>query len=100
MGLPALELGEGTTQKSLRTWRLMNLEAAHFYYVQPFVWTGVDTIWGRVGYYSTQSNSTGDILVFFNKGVDPSYSTGSSPDIVSGGSNIENAIITKINQAQ
>ena len=96
----ALELGQGVSYKTTAGLILPNLQAASFYYVQPFVWTGVDTLWGELGYYSTQSQSTGEIKVFFNQGIDPSYSIGSSPDIVSGGSNIENAIITKINQAQ
>lgn len=97
---PALELGKGAISKSTTGLTLANLQAASFYYVQPYIWTGVDTLWGTLGYYSTQSLSTGEIKVFFNQGIDPSYSTGGSPDIVSGGSNIENAIITKINQAQ
>lgn len=94
-----LELGAIPATKSASL-TLSNLQPAHFYYVQPFVWTGTDTIWGALDYHSTQSQSTGVIKVFFNQGIDPSYSTGSSPDIVSGGSNIENAIITKINQAK
>lgn len=97
---PSLEFGIGTTYESLSTFTINGLEAAHFYYVRPFVWTGRDTIWGEMGYYSTQSQSTGEIQVLFNQGIDSSYSTGSIPNIVSGGGNIENAIIARINQAQ
>ncbi|MFK7799932.1 MAG: phospholipase D-like domain-containing protein [Aureispira sp.] len=97
---PALELGLGTSHKSNASLTLSNLQPAHFYYVQPFVWTGTDTIWGSRGYYSTQSQSTGEIQILFNQGIDTRYSTGGSPMIAFGGSNVENAIITKINQAQ
>jgi phosphatidylserine/phosphatidylglycerophosphate/cardiolipin synthase-like enzyme len=101
----ALEMGAlpaftNTKQANNLLTTLQGLEAAHFYYVQPFVVVATDTIWGQQDYFSTQSNSTGVIEVYFNQGIDPSYSTGSSPDIITGGSNIENAIITKINNAQ
>ena len=95
-----LELGVSAHSKSNVSLLLSNLQPAQFYYVQPFVWTGTDTVWGRVGYYSTQSQSTGEIQILFNQGIDTRYSTGGSPVIAFGGSNIENAIITKINQAQ
>lgn len=78
---------------------LSNLQPATFYYARPFVINGSDTLYGTTGYYSTQSNSTGVIQVMFNQGIDPLYSNGSVPYILSGGSNIENEIITKINQA-
>jgi phosphatidylserine/phosphatidylglycerophosphate/cardiolipin synthase-like enzyme len=78
---------------------LTNLQAATFYYARPFVANGVDTVWGTMAYYSTQSNSTGVIKVMFNQGIDPLYSNGSVPYINSGGSNIENEIISRINQA-
>jgi phosphatidylserine/phosphatidylglycerophosphate/cardiolipin synthase-like enzyme len=97
---PALELGLGVNSKSNNSLTLSNLQPAQFYYVQPFVWTGRDTVWGSKGYYSTQSQSTGEIQILFNQGIDTQYSTGGSPVIAFGGSNIENAIITKINQAQ
>ncbi|WP_052597591.1 phospholipase D-like domain-containing protein [Aureispira sp. CCB-QB1] len=100
---PNLEIGvqEASPTKNASNYQvtLHHLQAATFYYVRPFVTNGTDTIWGATGYYSTQSNSTGVIHVMFNQGIDPLYSNGSIPYINSGGSNIENEIISRINQA-
>lgn len=99
---PSLEIGiqiasaKGVLERQVS---LTNLQAATFYYARPFVANGVDTVWGTMAYYSTQSNSTGVIQVMFNQGIDPLYSNASVPHISSGGSNIENEIINKINQA-
>lgn len=99
---PNLEMGfqqssekGGTTHQVL----LQNLQAATFYYARPFIAKGVDTLWGTLAYYSTQSSSTGVIHVLFNQGIDPLYSNGSTPYISTGGSAIESEIISKINQA-
>ncbi|CAA6817172.1 MAG: Phospholipase D/Transphosphatidylase [uncultured Aureispira sp.] len=97
-----LEIGIQSTRKKgvlKHEVQLNNLEAATFYYVRPFMANGVDTLWGTLGYYSTQSNSTGEIRVLFNQGIDPLYSNGSVPYISTGGGNIENEIIRMINQA-
>lgn len=99
---PSLELGlqqQTTKSQHQHQLTLTQLQAAHFYYAQPLLIQEQDTLYGTVGYYSTQSNSTGVIRVLFNQGVDPSYSTGSSPYISSGPSTIENEIISMINQA-
>lgn len=76
------------------------LEAATFYYAQPLAVVNGDTLRGPVGYYSTRSRSTGTIKILFNQGIDPTYSTGATPHITTGGANIQNAIIQQIDQAQ
>lgn len=99
---PNLELGiQAANTKGILEHQvnLNNLQAATFYYARPFIANGVDTLWGALGYYSTQSNSTGVIHVMFNQGIDPLYSNGSVPYINTGGNNIENEIINRINQA-
>jgi hypothetical protein len=99
---PNLEIGiqQGNTKSGARHQvNLYHLQAANFYYARPFMANGVDTLWGALGYYSTQSNSTGVIKVMFNQGIDPLYSNGSVPHINTGGGNIENEIISMINQA-
>lgn len=99
---PNLEIGiQKESRKGLLGHQvsLTNLQATTFYYACPFIANGVDTLWGALGYYSTQSNSTGVIKVMFNQGIDPLYSNGSVPHITTGGGNIENEIISMINQA-
>ena len=99
---PSLELGlQQQTIKSQQQHQitLTQLEAAHFYYAQPLLIQEQDTLYGTMGYYSTQSNSSGVIRVLFNQGIDPTYSTGVTPYISSGPSTIENEIISMINQA-
>ena len=99
---PNLELGIQTARgKGLleHQVQLSHLQAATFYYARPFVANGIDTVWGALGFYSTESNSTGVIRVLFNQGIDPLYSNGSVPYVNIGGNNIENEIISIINQA-
>jgi hypothetical protein len=78
---------------------LQNLQPATFYYAQTLLINGIDTLAGPINYYTTQSNSTGTIRVMFNQGIDPVYSTGSSPYILTDGANIQSEIISMINQA-
>lgn len=99
---PLLELDwQQATTKSHQQHQiqLSNLQPATFYYAQPLLINGSDTVRGAVGYYSTQSSSTGVIRVMFNQGIDPLYSDGGVPHISTGGANIENEIISMINQA-
>lgn len=99
---PSLELGiQSNFQKSnsIYTVTLQNLQPAHFYYARPLLINGIDTLRGSIGYYSTQSSSTGVIRIMFNKGVDSIYSTGTSPYISTGGTAIENELISMINAA-
>lgn len=79
--------------------KVINLAPAQFYYARPLLVVEQDSIWGPLGYYSTQSTSTGEIRISFNQGVDASYSNGASPYIGFGGNNIESNLITMINQA-
>jgi phosphatidylserine/phosphatidylglycerophosphate/cardiolipin synthase-like enzyme len=99
---PDLEIGiQQANAKNLTAHQVTipNLQATTFYYARPFMANGVDTLWGTLGYYSTQSNSTGVIEIMFNQGIDPLYSNGSVPYIATGGGNIESEIISRINQA-
>ncbi|BDS13326.1 phospholipase D-like domain-containing protein [Aureispira anguillae] len=99
---PDLELGiqlEMPKNNQEHQVRLNNLKPATFYYARPLLINEQDTVWGATACYTTQSNSTGVIRVMFNQGIDPLYSNGNSPHIVSGGANIENEIIAMINQA-
>ncbi len=109
-GTPAIQYGltnklELGLQKGIRIdnfnhfLKLTNLKPCTFYFARPLLINGKDTLFGKTGYYSTQSNSTGIINVMFNQGVDATYSSGTTPYISSGGSNIENEIISMINQA-
>jgi len=97
-----LELGiqEGTA-KSNSNYQvtIQNLQPATFYYAQTLLINGTDTLAGPIKYYSTQSNSTGTIRVMFNQGIDPLYSTGSTPHILTDGANIQSEIISMINLA-
>lgn len=99
---PQLELGMQRAKaesQAIHQVQLTNLKPAHFYYVRPLLIHGLDTIIGEVGYYSTQSNSSGEIRVLFNQGIDSLYSNGTSPYIQIGGAAFENEIINMINQA-
>lgn len=99
---PDLELGlqynsnKNYTQHQVE---LKNLQSTTFYYVQPLIINNQDTTIGALGYYSTQSTSSGTMRIMFNQGIDPTYSNGSTPYILTGGGNIENEIINMINQA-
>ena len=71
---PSFELGDinngaSTTNHSLN---LVGLTAGSIYYVQPYSDNGVDTAWGNVGAYATESNSSGYKAVYFNQTVDNS----------------------------
>jgi phosphatidylserine/phosphatidylglycerophosphate/cardiolipin synthase-like enzyme len=71
---PGFELGEvnnggSTNSHSLS---LSGLDAGTIYYVQPYSENGTDTAWGNVGLYTTVSNSTGAMRVYFNYPVDNS----------------------------
>ncbi|MBW8050538.1 MAG: hypothetical protein FVQ77_09405 [Cytophagales bacterium] len=74
----SLELGEikSIEQTTSHTVSLNSLASAEFYYIQVYSVYGDDTIFSKVGLYSTASNSTGKIRIYFNKPVDNSISTG------------------------
>jgi phosphatidylserine/phosphatidylglycerophosphate/cardiolipin synthase-like enzyme/DNA/RNA endonuclease YhcR with UshA esterase domain len=77
---------------------LTGLDAAEFYYIQAFSDNGNTTINSIQKIMSTSSNSSGDILVYFNHGVDASFSDGNQPYGTTPGA-LEAAMITRINSA-
>jgi len=82
----SLELGDinlgGSTLS--HTLPLTALSPATFYYIKAYTVNGVDTAFSGTGLYSTASNSTGDIKVYFNNTVDTSLSTGTKAIHLSG----------------
>lgn len=72
LGMHAISHGRSTDHEL----QLTGLEAASFHYVRPFSVAGGDTAFAPVEIYSTASRSSGDIKVYFTKGVDTSVSTG------------------------
>ncbi len=78
---------------------LSGLEPATFYYVQGVSEKDGVEILSSVKYFSTVSNSSGEIQVYFNKSVDPSYSTGGVA-LTTTAAALEAAIIKKIDDAQ
>lgn len=77
---------------------LTSLDPAEFYYIQATSDNGSSTINSVTKYYSTASNSTGTMQVYFTKEVDPQFSNGSTPTGITGGA-LETAIIERINAA-
>lgn len=84
-----------TTEHSLE---ITGLEPATFYYVEVASNNGVSTINSGQKLFSTVSNSSGVMKIFFTHGVDASYSNGSNPDGIEGAL-IEAEIINRINAA-
>lgn len=77
---------------------LSGLDAAEFYYIQAFSNNGNTTINSVEKLVSTASNSSGDILVYFNNEVDGSISDGNHPYGTTPAA-LEAAIINRINNA-
>ena len=96
---PALELGTLYTHDSVTThlYSLTGLLPATAYYVQAFSVSGTDTATSTKQVFSTASNSTGVIRVYFNQAVDNSVSSGTNAIHVG---NIEDTIVAYINLAQ
>ena len=74
----SLELGELNLDEVTRSHSvsLRSLMPAEFYFIQVYSVYGDDTVFSNVGLYSTASNSSGKIRVYFTKPVDNSVSTG------------------------
>ena len=91
------EINEGgsTTSHSID---LTGLDPAEIYYVQVFSNNGNTTITSTTHFFSTASNSTGTVRVYFNHDVDGSFSNGSAPINTTPGA-LEAAIINRINGA-
>ena len=79
--------------------QLSGLEPSEFYYVQAESEKDGTTIKSSVRYFSTASNSSGEIKVYFNKSVDPTFSNGSLAEATTAVA-LENAIVDAINTAQ
>lgn len=90
-----INAGGSTTSHSVN---ISGLDPAEIYYVQAFSDNGNTTINSTVRLYSTASNSTGTVRVYFNHEVDGSYSNGSYPVNTTPGA-LEAAIINRINSA-
>ncbi len=78
---------------------LSGLDAGTFYYVQVSTENGMDEAQSAVRVYSTESNSTGEMKIFFNRAVDNSVSTGVDAEYKPGGE-IINEIVNLIDNAQ
>jgi len=77
---------------------ITGLDATEFYYIQAFSSNGSTTVTSLPALYSTASNSTGEIRIYFNNEVDGSFSEGEFPTNVTGAA-IEAAVINRINAA-
>ena len=77
---------------------ITGLDPATFYYVQIEAIAEGNSVVSAPGYYSTASNSTGEIRVYFNNETDPSVSTGLFPDGTSP-EEVKDAIIERIDLA-
>jgi hypothetical protein len=92
--------GQSTTSHSIN---LSGLSPATFYYVRPCVVDGVDTVQStKTGFYSTASNSTGAIKVYFTKTIDtdPSVAGGTFPHISNSPAAIQAELIKRIDSAK
>lgn len=77
---------------------LTDLEAGEFYYVQVLSENGSATVTSPILYYSTESNSSGEVRVYFNHEVDGIVSNGAYANGYTG-LVAENAIIELIENA-
>jgi phosphatidylserine/phosphatidylglycerophosphate/cardiolipin synthase-like enzyme len=77
---------------------LENLEPGTPYFCQVYSVIGPDTIMSPVRTFSTVSESSGEINVYFNRSIDTTYSTGTYP--VSLGGDTDDTIIAQIDRAQ
>jgi phosphatidylserine/phosphatidylglycerophosphate/cardiolipin synthase-like enzyme len=100
---PSLELGYmGNGQNTLtHSVNMTGLSPATFYYVRPAAVSGPDTVQStKTYYYSTASNSTGVIKVFFNGSIDNSVSNGTFPHISNSPAAIQAELIKRIDSAR
>lgn len=97
---PALELGHlnGLSNSTNHSLALTGLTPSTFYYVKVFSVDGADTAFSDLGYYSTQSFSSGAIKVYFNSSVDTSVSWGINAIQLQEA--LDDTLIAYINRAQ
>jgi phosphatidylserine/phosphatidylglycerophosphate/cardiolipin synthase-like enzyme len=99
----------GETMAMENTAELVNLDSKHeftisglddatFYYAQVEAIVDGNSIVSAPGFYSTASNSTGEIRVYFNNETEPSVSSGLFPDGTSP-EDVKDAIIERIDLA-
>lgn len=90
--------GQSTSSHNIS---LNNLTPATIYYVRPAVVSGTDTILStKTAVFSTSSNSTGRIKVFFNNSIDNTVSNGTYPDISNSPAAIQAELIKRIDSAK
>jgi phosphatidylserine/phosphatidylglycerophosphate/cardiolipin synthase-like enzyme len=77
---------------------ITNLNAGEITWVQAFSVTGSDTAFSAVTSFATISNSSGEMIAYFNSPVDVSYSTG--VDAIYLPSTIDDTLISYINRAK
>lgn len=78
---------------------LTGLDAATFYYVQVSSENGTDEAQSAIRVFSTESNSTGEMKIIFNRAVDNSFSTGVDA-VYQPGAQIIDEIVSYIDNAQ
>jgi phosphatidylserine/phosphatidylglycerophosphate/cardiolipin synthase-like enzyme len=90
--------GQNTTNHSIN---LSGLNPATFYFVRPCAINGADTVQSTKTYlYSTASNSSGVIKVFFNGSIDTDVSTGTFPNLSNSPAAIQAEMIKRIDSAR
>jgi phosphatidylserine/phosphatidylglycerophosphate/cardiolipin synthase-like enzyme len=77
---------------------LSNLNAGQITWVQAFSVSGNDTAYSAVTSFATISNSSGEMIAYFNSPVDVSYSTG--VDAIYLPSTMDDTLISYINRAK
>lgn len=77
---------------------ITGLDPATFYYVEVSSSNGTSTVTSTQKLFSTASNSSGEMKIYFTNGVDNNFSSGDYPEGISGAA-IEAEIISKINAA-
>ena len=77
---------------------ISGLEPASIIYAQGFTAIGADTSFTSVKAFATGSNSSGDIKIYFNTGVDHSVSTGQYAEVLEDA--IDDTLIAYINRAE
>lgn len=90
--------GQNTTNHSIN---LSGLNPAIFYYMRPCAINGADTVQSTKTYlYSTASNSSGIIKVFFNGSIDTDVSSGTFPNLSNSPAAIQAEMIKRIDSAR
>ncbi len=88
----------GTGGATLHDISISGVSAGQVTWVQAFSVSGTDTAYSGIMPFTTISNSTGDIKVYFNTAVDNSYSKGTNALYVS--TFIDDTLINYINRAK